>query len=126
LSLIFFQLWKLRSHHRVRRLSRKQILTKQVTKSELIKKDYEFYLIENKLHELGLSRHPSESLKKWINRLKAELPSSDLIEDLALIIELHYRDRYDPQGIEDSERARLKSAIQAWLIVFHKYFHKSS
>ncbi len=123
LSLIFFQLWKLRSHHRVHRLSRKHILTKQVTKSDLIKKDYDFYVIENKLHELGLSRHPSESLKKWINRLKAELPVPDLIEDLALIIELHYRDRYDPQGIEDSERAILKSTIQAWLIVFHKYFH---
>lgn len=125
LSLIFFRLWKLNSHHKVRRLSRKQILIEQVTKSDLIKKDDEFYLIENKLHELGLSRHPSESLKKWINRLKEELPISDLIEDLALIIELHYRDRYDPQGIEDGERAILKSAIQAWLIVLHKYFHKS-
>ncbi|MEH1940016.1 MAG: transglutaminase-like domain-containing protein [Nostoc sp.] len=124
-SFIFIWLWKLNSHHRVRRLSRKQRLTKQVNKTDLIKKDYEFYLIENKLHELGLSRHPSESLKKWIDRLKEELPVLDLIEDLASIVELHYRDRYDPQGIEDSEKAILKSAIQAWLIVWQKDFHKS-
>ncbi|MDZ8052597.1 MAG: transglutaminase domain-containing protein [Aulosira sp. ZfuVER01] len=123
LPLIFLRLWKFNSKNQVRRLSTKQILTKQVAKSDVNKRDYEFYLIEKRLQELGLSRHPSESLKNWIKRLEEELPSSDLIADLTSLVELHYRDRFDPQGIKETERARLKSAIQAWLVMLQKHFH---
>ncbi|MEO3707305.1 hypothetical protein [Trichormus azollae] len=31
------------------------------------------------------------------------------------MIELNYRYRFDPQGLQDAERAGLKSAVQSWL-----------
>ncbi|OUL20394.1 transglutaminase [Nostoc sp. RF31YmG] len=125
LPLIFLRLWKFNSQNKVRRLSTRQKLSKQVVKSDLAKKDYEFYLIEKRLNELGFSRQNSESLKNWIKRLQEELPSSPLIDDLTSLVELHYRDRFDPQAIKEAERARLKSAVQAWLVMLQKHFHQS-
>ncbi|WP_199337633.1 MULTISPECIES: transglutaminase family protein [unclassified Nostoc] len=124
LPLIIMRLIKVNSQNRVRRLSPKQLLTKKVHKAELNNRNDEFYRIEQRFNELGLSRHPSESLKNWLNRLKEEFPNLDLSEDLALIVELHYRDRYDPQCIKEAEKARLKSAIQALLEVLPKNFDK--
>jgi hypothetical protein len=50
-----------------------------------------------------------------MERLKKEIPTSDLIEELSSLIELHYRYRFDPQGIPETERAKLKFAVQLWL-----------
>lgn len=99
----------------VRRISIKQILPKPITKSVSIKTNSDFSLIEQALNNLGLSRHPSESLKNWVERLKKELPTSNLIEELTSLIELYYRDRFDPEGLKEIERARLKSAVKLWL-----------
>ncbi|BAY08003.1 transglutaminase-like domain-containing protein [Calothrix sp. NIES-2098] len=126
LPLILLRLWKFNSHNKVRRLSTKQISAKQVAKVDINRKEYEFYLIEKTLNELGFSRQPSESLKNWIERLEKELPNSDLINDLTSLVELHYRDRFDPQGIKETERARLKSAVQAWLVMLQTQFPKNS
>lgn len=43
----------------------------------------------------GFIRQPYESLKNWIERLKKEIPTSDLMEDVSSLIELHYRYRFD-------------------------------
>jgi transglutaminase-like putative cysteine protease len=122
LPLILLRLGKFNFKNRVRRLATKHLLKKTVAKPEVNKRDEEFYLIETRLKELGLNRYPSESLKNWINRLKEELPN---IDELELIVELHYRDRYDPQGIKDTEKASLKSAVQAWLEKLQTHFNRS-
>jgi protein-glutamine gamma-glutamyltransferase len=84
--------------------------------SPLIKEglDSEFYLIEQSLDALNLKRIASESLQEWITRLNAELPESEF-EILKSIISLHNRYRFDPQGIEATERETLRSLSQAWL-----------
>ncbi|HLO87341.1 MAG TPA: transglutaminase-like domain-containing protein [Nostocaceae cyanobacterium] len=99
----------------MRRLSTQQIVTQPITKYDIIGNDSEFYLIEKKLTELGLVRHPSESLKNWVKRLKQENQTSVLIDDLTFVIELHYLYRFDPQGINEDKRTQLKSAAQLWL-----------
>jgi len=115
LPLILILIWRFAPKKGVRRLSVKKILPKQFAKSNQTKREAEFYLIEKALNELGFVRQPSESLKNWIERLKEEFPASDLIEELRLVIELHYRDRFDPKGIKENERAILHSSIQSWL-----------
>ncbi|MBO3461802.1 transglutaminase domain-containing protein [Aetokthonos hydrillicola Thurmond2011] len=100
--------------------SKKRTLSKTLATNVANKTPSEFYIIEKVLNELGLSRQPSESLKKWIERLKQELHTSDLIEELTSIIELYYRHRFDPQGIEESETARLKSSVKSWLDKYHQ------
>ena len=82
--------------------------------------DSEFYLIEKALIELGLTRKPSETLKQWIERVQDNLPTLDLVNELYSILELHYRYRFDPQGIKIDERARLKSSCQSWLTKYQK------
>ncbi|MBK1986726.1 transglutaminase domain-containing protein [Sphaerospermopsis aphanizomenoides BCCUSP55] len=116
LPLFLLMIAKSAPQKKVKRVFKQEILSTQTHKIEIeISKDSEFYLIENTLNELGFARQPSESLKNWIERLKKEIPTSDLIEDLSSLIELHYRYRFDPQGIQETERAKLKSAVQSWL-----------
>ncbi len=93
----------------------KRISRKPIAKIEQNPPKSEFYLIELELSKLGLNRHSSESLRNWVQRLKTELPVSDFLDDLTSIIELYYRDRFDPKGIIDPEKVRLKSAIKSWI-----------
>ncbi len=77
--------------------------------------DSEFYTIEQILQQMGFARNPSESLKSWLNRLQADLTLSPYLSNLQKIVELHYRYRFDPQGITTDERAQLKQQTQAWI-----------
>ncbi|NEP12005.1 MAG: transglutaminase domain-containing protein [Symploca sp. SIO2C1] len=77
--------------------------------------DSEFYTIEQLLQEMGFARNPSESLKSWLNRLQADLTLSPYLSNLQKIVELHYRYRFDPQGITTDEREQLKQQTQAWI-----------
>jgi hypothetical protein len=79
--------------------------------------DSQFSLIEKTLNQSGFTRNHSETLKNWIERLSNDLPK-DEIKALQAIVQLHYRDCFDPQGITASERIRLKYAIQSWLFKY--------
>ncbi|MEO0373507.1 MAG: transglutaminase-like domain-containing protein [Cyanobacteria bacterium P01_A01_bin.17] len=70
--------------------------------------DSEFYQVEQRLNELNLQRTPSESLQQWIKRLQVHLTAQQL-ETLRQIKKLHYRYRFDPQGIEPTDRETLRS-----------------
>lgn len=113
--LAFILVWRIGQQKGVRRISRKKISLKPTAKSELVRKNSEFDLIEKALNDLGLNRYPSESLKNWINRLKKDSLGGDLVNDIVPIIELYYRDRFDPAGIKHNEKTNLNSAIKAWL-----------
>jgi protein-glutamine gamma-glutamyltransferase len=76
--------------------------------------DSEFYLIEKRLGEWGLERKASETVKQWILRLRQKLPNAKM-NHLNEIIDLHYRYRFDPQGIMQDDHAQLRSMIQSWL-----------
>lgn len=77
--------------------------------------DSEFYSIEKALIGAGFFRHPSETLHNWIKRLQQDPSTSQRLNKLGAILNLHYRYRFDPQGINATERAALKSSAQAWL-----------
>lgn len=81
--------------------------------------DSEFYQIEKRLSDWGLARLPSETVRKWLGRLDQELPDAYMSE-LHQIIDLHYRYRFDPQGLTEEERERLKLMIQSWLTEFQQ------
>jgi len=86
-----------------------------IVQSAQIDPNSEFYLIEQALNQQGLVRHSSESWKNWLGRLRSELPDLDLLDDLTLLVELYYRDRFDPQGIEITQKEQLKYSIKIWL-----------
>jgi protein-glutamine gamma-glutamyltransferase len=67
--------------------------------------DSEYYELEARLAAAGHERHPHETPRQWLERLKRDgvrHPS------LPALVELHYRYRFDPRGLEASDRKVLK------------------
>ncbi len=76
--------------------------------------DSAFYQIEQRLEREGLGRSPAESLLQWNIRLASHIPQSqDTI--LAEVLALHYRYRFDPDGLSAEERAQLSKLSQQWI-----------
>ena len=70
--------------------------------------DSEFYLIERKLAERGVARHPDQPLSDWLERVTRESTLAQLKEPLHELLRLHYRCRFDPRGLNAGARAELK------------------
>lgn len=75
--------------------------------------DSEFYLIEQKLAKAGCGRRSEEPLRAWLERVREHLPAGE--SELAALLQLHYRLRFDPKGLEAGERAVLRQQALAWL-----------
>ncbi|MBW1942878.1 MAG: hypothetical protein JRJ51_08580 [Deltaproteobacteria bacterium] len=106
----------------VRRLyTRKRIKRSKGEKAERLEVDTRsgmdsaFYLIERKLLVHGYERKPWESLFKWFKRIEEETSGDFSSESLEAILALHYRYRFDPNGITGEERDRLGALVQDWL-----------
>ena len=76
--------------------------------------DSAFYDIEHRLQEQGLLRHEWEPLSLWLKRI-AENPLAPSLRELPPLLELHYRYRFDPQGLSEQEQQELQNAARAWL-----------
>ena len=76
--------------------------------------DSEWYKIANRLHAFGIVRHPWESFSQWLQRIRSTKTGS-LADSLDAILSLHYRYRFDPNGITKAERETLTSHANAWL-----------
>ncbi len=115
---LFFLLWR-----RVRKLRIRQFKPLQCSSSEGLQTipqtgiDSEFYLVEQQLIELALTRHASESLPHWMMRLQMRLTKPQM-NTLQQILALHYRYRFDPQGLQAQEREQLTTLSQVWLSTF--------
>ena len=72
--------------------------------------DSPFYRVQAWILELGHARAPGESLKDWLRRMPEDLPLDRDAASRALI--LHYRYRFDPAGLNESERAMLVRASE--------------
>jgi len=77
--------------------------------------DSEFYDLEEKLGTLGLARTSSEPLGEWLERVEKEATFTHLRTPLQQAFELHYRYRFDPQGLSSAQRAQLRSAVEECL-----------
>lgn len=75
--------------------------------------DSELYLIEKRLAATGWGRRPGETVSDWAQRVRADAPFD--ARELPGIVEMHCRYRFDPAGISETERARLKESAAAWL-----------
>ncbi|MBW4550791.1 MAG: transglutaminase-like domain-containing protein [Aphanocapsa sp. GSE-SYN-MK-11-07L] len=122
LPLLVILLWQFRRILRLRRTAHKAIPIKSIAQTSKVGSDSEFYLIEQALTEIGLDRRTDESLQLWLRRLRAELTNAQW-NDLCYIIKLHYRYRFDPNGVCPSDRLQLKTLSQLWL---HEYYKSQS
>jgi hypothetical protein len=68
--------------------------------------DSEYYELEKRLAASGHERHPHETPTQFLQRLRRDgfdHPS------LPALIDLHYRYRFDPRGIEQTDRKQLRT-----------------
>jgi len=109
-GLIALLAWRVLARQRRRRKGGEEIAEEWLPRPGL---DSEFYRIETRLDELGLGRRDGEALTDWLTRIEplAELPVASLRKLLAL----HYRLRFDPQGLKQEERADLRNGVGEWL-----------
>lgn len=75
--------------------------------------DSEFYQVEQRLARAGLDRQPGETGRAWLRRVaqSSTIPAATLSPLLAA----HYRLRFDPRGLNASERAQLRQEVGRWL-----------
>jgi protein-glutamine gamma-glutamyltransferase len=74
--------------------------------------DSEFYQLEQKLIERGLTRQRSEPLSEWLRRAATDPALAELQEAFGQLLHLHYRYRFDPQGLSKTDRDRLRREAQ--------------
>lgn len=77
--------------------------------------DSEFFALETKLSARGLTRRRSEPLSEWLGRAANEPALTDLKAPLQRLLRLHYRYRFDPQGLTPGERTQLRRDAKACL-----------
>jgi hypothetical protein len=70
--------------------------------------DSEFYQIERQLAQRGILRGTNEPLTDWLERAAAEPSLFELKDPLHALLRLHYRYRFDPEGLSDSDREELR------------------
>ncbi len=84
--------------------------------------DSEIYLIETALKKSQIIRNPSETWYAWLARLQEDQQTpSDPITDLQVIVQLYYRYRFDPQGLNELERTQLQSVTRSWLARYEQW-----
>ncbi|HEX7861101.1 MAG TPA: transglutaminase domain-containing protein [Verrucomicrobiae bacterium] len=75
--------------------------------------DSEYFLLEKRLVKAGLARANEETSAEWLRRIAMETPG--LAESLRKIVRIHYKYRFNPDGIENSEREELRRLVRACL-----------
>ncbi len=70
--------------------------------------DSEFYQIEKQLAGRGVVRGANETLADWLERAAGQPSLAALKSPLLGLLRLHYRYRFDPQGLNDVDREELR------------------
>lgn len=77
--------------------------------------DSEFYQLETQLATRGVPRATAEPLSEWLERAAESPELAALQAPLERLLRLHYRYRFDPNGLEDREREDLRQEARACL-----------
>ena len=112
MPLTIFLTWRL---YRKKRVTQAEKDEKRDEAEVRLGVDSEFYLIAARLSELGFPRHSGETLSQLLARIEETQTPYISTEPLQSILKLHYRYRFDPKGISQSERSTLRSNVSAWL-----------
>ena len=75
--------------------------------------DSEFYAIERSLEAQGFGRRKHETVRDWLMRIQETVPA--LSVTLSKLVSLHYRLRFDPNGLGGDDRGALRTGVSAWL-----------
>ena len=105
-ALILILAWRIAL--RARRGARRQRIAPRAEYSD----SGVFTSIERAAGRHGLERRPTETLRDWAERIAPETDSNHELRDA---VQLHYRNRFDPRGLDTNARTRLASLLTACL-----------
>jgi hypothetical protein len=77
--------------------------------------DSEFYELERRMARFGLGRQKGEPLSEWLKRSMTQEAVKALQDPLLESLRLHYRYRFDPQGLTANERLLLRQSVHQCL-----------
>lgn len=77
--------------------------------------DSEFYQLEGELAKQGFVRQAGEPSSIWLRRMAGESGFVGFEKSFFSLVELHYRYRFDPQGLSDQDRESLRRAVRECL-----------
>ena len=77
--------------------------------------DSEFYELEERLAALGLGRQRSEPLSGWLRRVANDPTVAEIRVPLRELLVLHYRYRFDPLGLNQGDRRKLRDEAKGCL-----------
>ncbi len=105
--LVCYLIWRLYSARRqlVRKKSEDKLDNLQAS---FHGQDSELYLIEQALSGTDSARLPNESIAKWAKRINNK--------EIMRFIYLHYCYRFDPNGITEQQRTKLKQDVERWML----------
>jgi len=66
--------------------------------------DSAFYQLERSLAARGFPRQPQEPLSTWLERVLGEPSLASLRPPINELLQMHYRYRFDPNGLTDAEK----------------------
>lgn len=112
IPLLLILAWRLYTQRRIRRIKKKPGVSEETRLYPGM--DSPFYLIEQILQKQGFSRNPGESLSYWLQRIDRMSPVISF-RTLQPLLVLHYRYRFDPDGLSSQEQAELRQAVQMWV-----------
>ncbi|MDI6796571.1 MAG: transglutaminase-like domain-containing protein [Desulfatibacillaceae bacterium] len=79
-----------------------------------------FFKVEQFFAQKGFVRPVHETHAAWLDRLqKAKAPF--YFDDLESIVKLHYRLRYDPQGLPETQRLHFSRKVDEWIASNNKF-----
>jgi transglutaminase-like putative cysteine protease len=109
-SLIGILAWRVLARQRRRQRSNTELSEEVLHRPGT---DSEFYGVEARLAELGFGRREGEALGDWLSRVTPLTKIS--LTPLPRLLELHYRLRFDPNGLPQVERQALRDGVVEWL-----------
>ncbi|MCC7412962.1 MAG: transglutaminase domain-containing protein [Gammaproteobacteria bacterium] len=77
--------------------------------------DSEFTALVARLDALGYKLRPGEPLGAWLRRLRSTQADLPVLAHLHELMLLHYRLRFDPQGLDAEARRRLRDTVASRL-----------
>ncbi|MEM8831844.1 MAG: transglutaminase-like domain-containing protein [Cyanobacteria bacterium P01_G01_bin.19] len=103
----------------INRGQKRRLIAQRINRKDLIAQsigaDSELYLIEQELNKLGWQRDRSQTWQSWLIELQGNTETSDIVEGLESIVQMHYRYCFDPHGIDAEGRENLRSACYSWI-----------
>ncbi len=119
LPLVFWAFWRIATRLKNRRKLKKRVVKKREKPVQIAGSDSAFYRIEQRLNDLGLRRYCWETLSVWLNRIENTANLTVPLDVPRQLLALHYRYRFDPQGLSADEKSQMTRLSSVWLAENH-------